>query len=678
MRHRVEVPAAKATSSRLRNFRPDIEGLRFPLILMVVLYHIGFKTQGGVDGSVALSGALGAFVIKREIDKYGGFSFGGFYARRARRLLPLATVVIVATVLATMAFVPSFGQSSLVFDALAAAGFVINFRLAANDVIYGDDSDLTSPLQHYWSLAVEEQFWLLLPIFMVGIVWLCRRFNLGLWPLVVSLVTVTGASLALSVIQTQSAQAWAYFGTHTRIWEFGLGALVALAMPSFSRINQNLAAVLSWAGIGALLAGMHFIAQAGKALPGAVVAWPVVGVCLVIAGGSAAPKYGAELLLGLKPIRFLGRMSYGWYLWHWPALILMPRIFGYERYDLRWEIPIAAGTLLLAVGTYYAIERPVKSWNLMVEVPIRGLKMGARLIAVSGAAAGLLFTHLTVQGSAAPKRAEAIKPEQIKQLVLEAAQVQNLSPVAEARMTTVKERRFGGCLNDIKVTEAQPCFLGASNGEKTIALLGSSLMWQWIPAFDEIALQSNMRLVVFSKGSCPAQPYSVDTEEYMVQEGLKRGVYEQCDEWRKDAYQQIKDLGPEMVVLSSRMEQESSAKAIDSGVRFFKDRGMRVVLLGETPGFDFDLPTCIAANPGALQKCSRPLNKIVDLKKINEAAEAARKAGATVIDPLPWLCTDVCPAVIDDQPVYQDSRHLAAAFVVQLSELLKKQLQLTI
>lgn len=679
---------AARPKSRLRDFRPDIEGLRFFLILMVVLHHltvlVGGKSTnlpvfGGVDASIALSGFLGATIVLREITTTGRLAFGKFYARRARRLLPLATIVTVATVIVAVVALPVYRLHDITVDALSTAGFVMNFRLALQHTDYAaglaQDVSSVSPLQHNWSLAVEEQFWLVLPVFLVMVMWLIRKFRLGMWPLAGSLVALTAGSLYLSVVITESAQSWAYFGTHTRIWEFGMGALTAVSAQAFSRMWQSLAAVMSWAGLALLFGGSYFIAQT-PAIPGWVMIWPVLGTCLFIAGGCAAPKYGAEALVALTPFRFFGRASYGWYLWHWPMLLILPVAFGYRR-ELKYDVLVSLASLALAVGTYYAVERPFKAWKSLVDQPSRGLAMGRRLALVSASVALIVLTAVTVQGSATTQAPAYADSKTVYVTVAESAQVNNLSAAAEKQMTSVKRQMFGHCLNDIKTTKAQPCFLGDAGGEKLLVLLGSSLAWQWIPAFDRITRDAHMRLVVFTKGSCPAQPYSVETQDYMHKAGLT-GTYSECDDWRKDAYQQIDGLHPNFVVMSSRMEQASNPDAIRSGVSYFRDRGAKVVQLGETPGFadGDDMPACVSGHIRTLQVCLRPLDQLVDRHKAEEASRAALEAGAVTIDPLPWLCTRVCPPVIGDIPVYKDTRHMSVAYVISLTRVLREQLPL--
>lgn len=665
------------------HFRPDIEGLRAVIITMVVAHHVKWLVFGGVDMSLALSGYLGVDIAIREIqqrmanDGRVGIDFWRFYARRARRILPLAAVVTIATAIATFIYLPAFKQKPVGWDALAAAGSVINFRLAFNATDYFTDNASTSPLQHYWSLGVEEQYWALLPVALVAVMWLIRKMRLGLWALAVVLGGLVAVSLSLSVAITADSQPWAYFGPQTRAWELALGGLTAVGARLFVRMWRPLAALMGWAGVVAIAYGSVEESHTA-AIPGWVMIWSVAGVCMVIAAGCAQPKYGPALILKLPPLRFIGRASYGWYLWHWPALIIAPYAVGHPL-SLWQKVFVALGALGVAIATYYLIERPIKRWRDLTKFPKRGVMFGLRF-AIAAALAGLaLLTLATVQAHTGARTVQYVDAAKLAQLVHSAPAVNDLPKSAESDMSTVKNGLYEECLASDAATIANPCYKGEYNSQKTVVLLGSSLAWQWLGPLDTIAKQQHFRLVIFTKGVCPPERYTIQVPGFMYAEGIKPGLYTQCDDWRADAYAKIAKLHPAMVIMSSHVEDVAASEQIRSSVVYFRGLGAKVVTIGETPRFDWDVPECLdtPSNQHNIQKCGATVASIFPQNGKQDAMQAAavQGAGGTYVDPLPWMCTNtVCPPVVDGRMVYRDRNHVAAGYAIWLTNVLAAQL----
>lgn len=654
--------------ARLRTFRPDIEGFRALAIIMVVIHHAGFPVFGGVDTSFVLSGFLVTSLLLREVARTGAVAFGAFYARRARRLLPVATLVIVATLLAAWVWLPSFKLKATGLDGLFAALSAINWRLAATSTDYFADNATTSPFQHFWSLAVEEQFYLVWPLLFLAVAWLGAKLHRHIMAVGVTLAAVVGVSLYLSVTITRTAQPWAYFGFHTRAWELAVGALVAVGAHVFARMWQPLAALVSWAGLAAIAVGSVMIAHS-REIPGSVMLWPVIGTAMFIIGGCAAPRFGAELLLGRIPVRAIGRTSYSWYLWHWPVLIIAPYALGFQpnRYQ---SLALVGGSLGLAVLTYRLVEVPMKQVRSLVERPRRGLAFGARFIAASVLAAGsLLATTVAYASPATTHAAQFADPAKIAGQVSDAANATKLAGHAAQQVATVKDDQYRGCIADINDTVANACKLGQPSAQEQVVLLGSSLAWQWIPPLNGIVRQKGLGLSVFAKGSCPAEQYTVTVYEKASKESqAQASTYTQCDAWRKDAYAKIAALHPRLVIMSSRVEEQATPEAIKASVAYFRGLGAEVAVIGETPALGFDGPECLAAHPGDLRQCMVARSAAVDQSLKDMATRAAHDAGATVIDPLPWLCsTERCPTIIDDQIVYWDDHHLTAGYSAWLA-----------
>ncbi len=368
-----------------RRFRPDVEGLRAVAILLVVLYHADLPGLGGgyvgVDVFFVISGFVITGVLLRERSAKGRTSLAHFYARRVRRILPAATLVIVTTVIATYVVLgPGFGNATAV-DSRWAELFLANFHFAASGTNYLNAHQPPSPLQNFWSLAIEEQFYLVYPTLFLVVCSLRMRWSRRA-RLLVGLGAVVVASFVLSVVQTSSAPAAAYFSPFTRAWELALGALVAVATDRLVRLPRRVAGAMTWVGLAAILfAAVDF--GANTTYPGALVAVPVLGAALVIAGGTAVPVFGAEVLLGRAPFGWLGRLSYSLYLWHWPILVLAAE--SADRQSLPFDRNLLPLALAVAVSvlTFYLYETPIRHLPLLQARSRYALVMGAVLVVVA-------------------------------------------------------------------------------------------------------------------------------------------------------------------------------------------------------------------------------------------------------------------------------------------------------
>ena len=318
------------TAPEDRPFRPDVEGLRAVAVLLVVLFHSGVSALSGgyigVDVFFVISGFVITGVLLRERATSGRTSILAFYGRRCRRIIPAATLVIIITVFLSYHFLGIGAGDQTAIDGRWATVFLANFHFSQIGTNYLSAQQPPSPLQNYWSLSVEEQFYVVYPTFFLLLAAVGTRLSLRV-RLAIGLVVVIGASLTFSIIDTQSNPTGAYFSPFTRAWELALGALVAVGTPWLKKLPSGVAAFATWLGFGAILvAALTFTTK--TAYPGSLVAIPVVGAALIIAAGAKGAPLGAEALLGRAPFRGLGRLSYSLYLWHWPILIIAAEYSG--------------------------------------------------------------------------------------------------------------------------------------------------------------------------------------------------------------------------------------------------------------------------------------------------------------------------------------------------------------
>jgi peptidoglycan/LPS O-acetylase OafA/YrhL len=392
------------TAPEDRPFRPDVEGLRAVAVLLVVLFHSGVSTLSGgyigVDVFFVISGFVITGVLLRERSSTGRTSILAFYGRRCRRILPAATLVIVVTVALSYYFLGIGGGGRTATDGRWATVFLANFHFSSLGTNYLAAQQPPSPLQNYWSLSVEEQFYVVYPTLFLALAGLRTRLSLRT-RLAFGLVVIIGASFAFSIIDTSSHPTSAYFSPFTRAWELALGALVAVGTPWIKKtIPSRVAAFSSWAGLGAVLYGaIAFGAQ--TAYPGSLVAIPVAGAALIIAGGVTAGRFGVEALLGLVPFRAVGKLSYSLYLWHWPILIIAAEYAGKTTLsvpdNLGWDLV----ALVASAVTYVVVENPVRHAKALRRVRWASVGLGAVLVAVALGAVTLQSDLATASQSSA-------------------------------------------------------------------------------------------------------------------------------------------------------------------------------------------------------------------------------------------------------------------------------------
>ena len=355
----------------------------------MLAFHAGLPWFGGgyvgVDVFFVLSGFLITGLIVRELQDTGTVSLMGFYARRARRLLPAAAVALLATVIASAILLPPLRVGGIAGDGVAAALYASNIRFAAQATDYLQSELAPSPLLHYWSLGVEEQFYLFWPALLLFVT---RRGGMTVRRIGITIAAVGVGSLALSLLLTQVAEPWAFFSLPARAWELALGGGIALAAAQGFSMTQALARVTAAAGIGAVV-GAGILLDTATPFPGTAALLPTLGAGAVIAAGLGEPMSTASRLLSVAPLRWFGRISYSLYLWHWPILVLPAAALGTEL-DLPWRLVLAVVSIGVAAVSQRWIEEPFRHGRCVGLMPRRNLALaGVLTIVVAGLSVGV-------------------------------------------------------------------------------------------------------------------------------------------------------------------------------------------------------------------------------------------------------------------------------------------------
>jgi peptidoglycan/LPS O-acetylase OafA/YrhL len=660
-----------------RTIRLDIEGMRTIAVGSVLAAHAGipFLAGGfiGVDVFFVLSGFLITGLLAREISRSGRVSLATFWARRAKRLLPASATVLAFSALVTYLYLPITQRKDFGGDIVSAALYVVNWRLAARGVDYQAEDIGESPVQHYWSLAVEEQFYLVWPIVMLVVAVLAARR----WKQVsfVVLGLVTTASFVWSVAHTDSSPQTAYFISTTRIWELGIGALLALSADRVARLPGALRAGGGWAGIGLIAYGVLAFEKSTPAFPGAVALVPTIGAALMIASGLRQTPGSPQRLLSLPPMVWIGGLSYSIYLWHWPILVAAQA--KYPDLQLRWMVLLAVLSIVPAYLSFRLIENPIR-FGRCFRPSRRALGMGLALTAVGvGVGYGLGTTADAGVGqatrSASPGAAALLDPANKDVDWSAIPSVKTMRPLA-TRAVDDRPAFYddgSGCQVDNGVAEPKLCTYGDPSSSRTVVIVGDSKMAQWQPTFAAMAKREDWKLVQITKSACTFADVSFD-----------RPNKADCRAWGRAVLQKVLELKPDLVIESHRFidalppgrtdDEDATQDAMVDGLasywRTVTDAGIPLVTLLDNPSPPMKaVYECVAQHPKDLPSCAFPLEPAV----AKSAAPAQRKAavevpGVGIMDMTSTICPDGdrCAAVIGNVLVYRQRTHLTKTFVV--------------
>lgn len=656
-------------------FRPDIEGLRALSILFVLVYHLfpavlpgGYV---GVDVFFVVSGYLITLSLI-DIRARGlglGASLATFWARRARRLLPNALLVLVVVSLTGWWVLSDFAIKRLGSDVFWSATYSVNwlYVLRSLDYLQWDDSRI-SVLLNYWSLAVEEQFYFVWPAVLLLVLRVHgpddgrrRRRAIGV------AAALAGLSFAYCLVLSSSHLTLSFFSSPARAWELLAGATLALWSSSRARPGPEVrrGRVLAEAGVVASLIAMACAALAfgeDTPHPGWATLLPVGGALGVIAFG-AASRLG-QRALGCLPMRAVGSRSYSIYLWHWPVLVLGRQWLGATPLD---SFLILAVALLLAELAYRYVELPARfRWG-------PGLSARSVLVAAAVSSAGVaaLGFGLRAAGAGNVRELLALKP----------GAVAGARPALQLRQAAsdLPENYRLGCHLALEQVEQGECTFGDTRSTRSAVLFGDSHAAQWLPALDVAAKTVGFRLHAWTKSSCPSASVSVWNQ-------MAKGPYRQCDDWREQVFRRIESEQPAIVFLSNLVEdatalaprsgsrpirgrdaQQAYQEGLEQTIRRLRAAGATVVVIRDTPRPRPDIMDCLASTTDA-RKCE--LGRAEATLSAPLDARAAESAGARTWDFTDQICPGSrCPVSggPDGLLVYRDSNHLTARFVASLA-----------
>ncbi|MGH7499059.1 MAG: acyltransferase family protein [Gemmatimonadales bacterium] len=634
-------------------YRPDIEGLRGVAVLLVVLFHAGVRGMGGgfigVDVFFVLSGYLITDLLVKEVERTGSISFLNFYARRTRRLLPAAVLVLGVTVLAGAIVFSPVEQLHYIQSALATSLYASNLQFLRRASQYFAPDMAADPFTHTWSLAVEEQFYLVWPLLtLLGFGALRSRGRVMRVIGVVCLVAFVGC-LWLTWIR----KPWAFFASPARAWEFGLGGLASMIPVAMLRARPDGCRRLGWVGLVAIVASAAVI-SGDWLFPGAWALWPVLGTIAVLVAGVGATGAGVGRPLGTLPMQWLGKLSYSWYLWHWPVLVASAALW--PDLSVRGRLVAALVALAAAALSYVLVENRIRFHPALVPHPRRSLALAG---ALSVAALGIAL------GARSYARYASSLPSQ------------KVFAAAEWDRSGI----YGtGCLTRFESDKPKVCVFGDLASPITLVVMGDSHAAHWFAALHRIADERRWKLISMIKAGCATPHVPVFDERVGHAE-------DSCDGWRRASLQRIIDIKPTAVVLANSVGGiiRPGAPGRHHGISFgqwekgnretmhtLDSAGVRTILFRDSPRPGFDVPVCLsraAYRNESFEQCAQSRQIAVDRRVF--AAEQRAAEGLTnvsLVDFSDLICEPAeCPPIRDSLVVYSDDNHLTASYARSLA-----------
>ena len=680
--------------------RTDIEGLRAVAVMLVLLFHAGVPgLQGGyigVDVFFVLSGFLITSLMLEERAGTGRLSLAGFYARRIRRILPMASLVAVVTLAASWLWLEPLRVRGVATDVLATAGFASNFVFAHRGADYLQSSLPPSPLQHFWSLAVEEQFYVVWPA-LVALV--CTGVGSGRVTMLRARIAIlAGAATVASFVVCMSLmsenQVWAFYRPHSRAFELAAGALLAAVPVVERRWVRHAEAVLAWAGLCTVIVAA-FIMDDRTRFPGPWALVPVVATVLLLRGGDTT-NWAPDVLLRAAPFQWAGSRSYSAYLWHWPVLVIGAAAIGRD-------LTVAEGLVCVAMSfalselSYRSFENPLRHDRRLTGA--RAYAVGAAFLVVvagsglavranppdlgTGPAAttpGLEPGTTTVPSAGVdttttappdPSVAPALPgPAPTLTAVSEALYAtrvpSNLQPSLSGALGDQPTIYGDGCHASFGAVRPKDCVFGDPASSTVVGLYGDSHAAEWFPVFERIAIRNKWKLVTYTKRGCP--PF-----EITVYNKVLGKVYGQCAAWRANVREKMRADGVQVVFVAvferlldsvtrvpiwQKPWREEMQKTIDG----LRADGMTPVLVEDTPYPGQDVPTCVSRNVTSVTGCNIPIGTAYR-PDIAEVRDDMAGAGVPVLRTRHLFCTEsLCPVVVGNLLVYRDDNHMTVSY----------------
>ncbi|RDV09879.1 acyltransferase [Arthrobacter sp. RT-1] len=673
-------PADTAGSRRKPTFRPEVQGLRALAVLMVVAYHVWLgRVSGGVDIFLLISAFLLTLSFVRKVEAGTPLNLLRHWLHLFKRLLPAAVVVILGVLAGTWLIIPQSRWPQVLDQAWASLLYSQNWVLANTAVdYYAQDHAGASPLQHFWSLSIQGQVFILWPLVFAGAAVLLALLHRmpafsvltyrGL--LALAFGAVFAVSLAYSVEQTATNQAYAYFDTRARLWEFALGSLLALALP-YLKPGRALRVALGWAGLAAMVS-CGLLLTVDRSFPGFVALWPTLAAAAIIVAGQTGSRFGVDRFLGSKPAVALGDNSYALYLWHWPVLVLALAATGVEAPNLVQGLAIVGASIVLAVLTTRFVEKPLRDWHWP---KLRAWRTAVVIVACGAVLAGPVAVWQTTL--TAEEAATAAQPRELTPGAAALSPENAALPAPDAKIIpgpSALDNDWAGIHAPCAGANAtaDPILEGCrqavpdEGATKRIVVLGDSHSQQYLGALAPIAEARGWELVTLLMPACR---FGAESETRNAE----------CNAYNRASAAYVLEHRPDAVFTVASLTHEEAPFETEvpgylDGVRPFTEAGIEVVGIRDNPRFTFNMPECVQRNGAEAPECNPALSEsLVEPSPLE--SYRGKLDGLHLMDLSDFICArGVCPAVVGNVYVYKDDNHLTRTYVESMIPMFEQRL----
>lgn len=661
--HRIEKPA---TPQPPRRFRPELQGLRALAAFLVVIYHVWLgRVSGGVDVFFVISGFLITGQLFRACLR-GGIEYRPMWGRMIKRLFPAALTVLAVTMVVAVLLQPEHRWMQTIREVVASALYVENWRLAADSADYFAQHDQASVVQHFWSLSIQGQFYVVWPLLVALVALVARRAGWSLRRSLFAALAVVGvASLAYSVYLTAVNQPLAYFMSLTRVWEFALGGLLALVIDAIV-LPRVLRVMLGWIGVAGLVA-CGLVLQVGTVFPGYVALWPTMAAVLVLLAGATASPVGADRFLSSKPLNYLGNLSYALYLWHWPVLLFY--LMARDQVEVGWRggALIIAVSLVLSVLTYHFVEQPVRNSQIGVTTRWGAYRFGVAALAPVLVAAGVWQFVSVQRATFTHDLADPDHPG--AHVISEGGPILNIDrtvvPPVAALPDQFSNYPSEACHRKPDFQDLLICTVGSTDpSARRIAVVGDSHSQQLAAALRPDLETRGWQLTAMLRGACPLTADATDPE---------------CAAWNDAVIAELIESKPDVVITMATRDvrvglQEKTPEGYVEQWRKLEQAGIPVVGVRDNPRFDFSPPDCVQKHGVDAPECGRPRAELLAPEPPYAMVENL-PGNVSFMDFSDYYCTaDFCPPVVGNVYVYMDDNHVTKTYMETMAPVVQQRL----
>lgn len=645
----------------IRNeYRNDIQGLRAVGAVIIMFFHIWFnKVSGGVDVFFVISGFLMSSIILKSFFQDAVVNPLPFWGGIVKRVAPSAYVVLATTLFASYFIYSPVYLDRLVKEVGASALHLENLALIRYSVDYLASQAFSSPVQQFWALSIQIQFYLVLPLILIPLAYISKNKGSSL-PLLVGIVLIIIASFAYAVISVKNNPTMSYFNPLSRIWEFFFGVLSFLLVSNINKIKYR--NVLGVVGIFLIIGGAIFIPR-GAGFPGFVSLIPVLGAVFIILSGAGGSGL-VNKVLSNKVLVFLGGMSFTIYLWHWPILVLYKEYYNYDSVGLTQGLAIILASMFLAYFTSQKIELPFK--NIPRKKVLLNFSIGFAFFTPVIVSVFLLKYEIntTTNRAIASFDSSLIEPFSGEQIFLENESedfdrktLLSIGKIIPASYTI-------GCNQEGDRYEAKTCDFGDLNSKKSIVLVGSSHATQWLPALDAIGKRNNFKVINITKSSCSF--------------GALKTSDESCHKWNERVSEKILNINPYAVITNSTKTSASGKEFVpESFIESWNKldaKNINVIGIRDNPRFNYNVPDCIYKTRNLLELDACSINKEDALLRKNPATEYSNVIKN--IDMSNMFCTQgKCLTDFNGKIIYRDSNHISVDYMYFIQANLENKLK---